>query len=66
MTDEAEPRVSPLLSQIILWVCFALIVVASVFTVVVPELTDQSDEDESGESAPAEEAPATPPADATP
>lgn len=57
MSDELEPRTSPLFSQITLWVVFALIVVASIFTVVVPELSDQSDDEE---SAPAQATPATP------
>jgi hypothetical protein len=51
--QEDEPRRSPLLAQIILIVLFALLVVASVFTVIVPELLDDSNEDEPTRPAPA-------------
>lgn len=47
-----EPRTSPLRSQIALWIGFALIAAASVFTVLLPELHDDSDEaEERDESA---------------
>lgn len=38
-----EQRTSPLRSQLVLWIGFALIAVASVFTVLVPELSDAGD-----------------------
>lgn len=37
-----EPRSSPLLSQVALWIVFVAIAVTSVFTVLVPELRDDS------------------------
>jgi hypothetical protein len=46
-----EPRTSPLLSQVLLWVAFAMLVVASVLTVLVPELVDDTDEDEAASPA---------------
>lgn len=57
-----EPRTSPLVSQIVLWIAFALIVVASIFTVVLPELTDEAGEDDGS----AENASDTAPADTQP
>lgn len=47
----SEPRTSPLFSQIVLWIAFALVVVASIFTVVVPELTDESEDEGSAQNA---------------
>jgi len=40
-----EPRSSPLVSQIALWIVFAAIAVASVFTVLIPELRDDTSEE---------------------
>jgi hypothetical protein len=40
----SEPQhASPLSSQLILWIAFALLVVASVFTVLVPDFSDDPD-----------------------
>lgn len=50
------PRASPLLSQVALWIVFAAIAVTSVFTVLVPELSDDA-------GAEAAEADAAPPAE---
>jgi len=53
--DEAAPveeRTSPLFGQVALLVAFAAIVLASVFTVLVPELRDEGDE---GDEAPAQD-----------
>lgn len=50
----SEPRSSPLVSQIALWVVFAAIAVASVFTVLIPELRDDTAEEAPPAAAPAE------------
>jgi hypothetical protein len=55
MTD-VEPRTSPLFSQLVLWVGFGLLVVASIFTVLVPALSEGGDEQVEGGAEP-EEAP---------
>ncbi|MBZ0121327.1 MAG: hypothetical protein K8H88_30300 [Sandaracinaceae bacterium] len=44
--QELEPRNSPLVSQIILWALFAVLAAVSVFTVLIPEIADDSNEDE--------------------
>lgn len=41
-----DERRSPLLSQLVLWGLYALLVAASVVTVLVPELSDRSDDGE--------------------
>lgn len=46
-----EPRSSPLVSQIILWVGFAVLVALGIVTVLVPELSDAPDEAESTPAA---------------
>ena len=46
-----EPRSSPLVSQIALWIVFAAIAVASVFTVLIPELRDDTSEEPSAQAA---------------
>ncbi len=55
-----EPRNSPLLSQIVLWVLFAVLTVTSIFTVLIPELSDQSDDEEESSEAPPRSAAAAP------
>ncbi|HJL20428.1 MAG TPA: hypothetical protein RMH99_32475 [Sandaracinaceae bacterium LLY-WYZ-13_1] len=67
--EPAEVRRSPLVGQVALLVGFVLIVVAAVFTVVVPELSDDAGEDTVNEAAPAEppeDAPASDDAPAAP
>jgi hypothetical protein len=49
----AEPRSSPLVSQLALWIVFAAIAVASIFTVLIPELRDDTSE-EAEAAAPAD------------
>jgi hypothetical protein len=51
-----EPRSSPLVSQIALWIVFAAIAVASVFTVLIPELRDDAGEEAAAGEAEAGEA----------
>lgn len=39
-------RASPLGSQLVLWLCFGAIAITSVFTVLVPELSDDGEAQE--------------------
>ena len=48
-----EPRRSPLVVSLVLWTAFALLVVAGVFSVLVPEILDDSNEDAPGHEVPA-------------
>ncbi len=51
-----EERSSPLIPQLVLWIAFALLVVASVLTVLVPALTSEGpdEEEDTAETAPEE------------
>jgi hypothetical protein len=51
LTTPDEDRRSPLVLQIVLITCFALLVVASVFTVLIPELSDAGDEQRGAQNA---------------
>ncbi len=44
----SEPRTSPLVSQLALWIAFAIVVAVSIFTVLVPELQNDKHEPEQG------------------
>lgn len=47
MTSPSEERDSPLVGNLILWIAFLGVVVASIFTVLLPELLDDDPEDSS-------------------
>ncbi len=47
MTSSSEERQSPLVGNLILWIAFLGLVIASIFTVLLPELLDDDPEDSS-------------------
>jgi hypothetical protein len=46
-----EPRTSPLVSQLVLWAAFAVLVILGVVTVLVPELSDAPEDEEASPAA---------------
>lgn len=52
-----EPRTSPLVPHLIVWIAFLAIAIASVFTVLIPELSSTGEEDESSTGEPSFAAP---------
>lgn len=53
-----EERDSPLVGNLVLWIAFLGVVVASIFTVLLPEILDDDPEDGAVTPASASEAPA--------
>ncbi|MEQ8461700.1 MAG: hypothetical protein RLO52_20345 [Sandaracinaceae bacterium] len=49
--SEAETRRSPWLTQVALLIAFLIVTAVGVFTVVVPELQDDADEEETAEES---------------
>ena len=49
--SEAETRRSPWLTQVALLIAFLIVAAVGVFTVVVPELQDDADEEETAEES---------------
>jgi hypothetical protein len=47
VTSSSEERQSPLVGNLILWIAFLGLVIASIFTVLLPELLDDDPEDSS-------------------
>lgn len=47
MTSPSEERDSPLVGNLVLWIAFLGVVVASIFTVLLPEILDDDPEDSS-------------------
>lgn len=52
--SEAETRRSPWLTQVALLIAFLIVAAVGVFTVVVPELQDDADEEETAEESESE------------
>jgi hypothetical protein len=46
-----EDRSSPLFSQLVLWILFAVLAVASIFTVLLPALTSEEPSEEREQSS---------------
>ncbi|MCB9614999.1 MAG: hypothetical protein H6722_21390 [Sandaracinus sp.] len=62
MTAPTEERDSPLVGNLILWIAFLGVVVASIFTVLLPEILDDDPEDGAVTTEPASD-PAEPPSE---